>query len=235
MLPGSPSGCSGVRARASTPMAIAAASSKPTNRRPSRLGDISRDFDSCVIPNFCASRQAWNGYGSPVQSELEAVVVLGCRIDDVGVPSAAANRRISRAAAAFHEHKTGRILVSGGRRWAGLSEAEAFARALGREGVPGSAIELECRSLTTRDNARYSARWLLEQRISAVGLVTCDWHMRRALAHFEAFGILPVPLAARSPEEPPLRAALRAVRERASFLWASLLPAPLHELTRFFR
>lgn len=166
---------------------------------------------------------------------LEIVVVLGCRVETAGTLSAAAERRVARAAAAFHEGTCSRLLISGGRLWGELSEATAFARALEQRGVPAHAIELETRSLTTRDNARYSAAWLRERGLSTPGLVTCDWHMRRALAHFREFGLTAIPLPAPSPEQSALRTKLRAIREQASFVWARMLPAPLHELARFFR
>jgi uncharacterized SAM-binding protein YcdF (DUF218 family) len=170
-----------------------------------------------------------------VQPKLEALVVLGCRFVDAQTPSPAAGRRIARAAQAFAELGMPRLLISGGRRWHGLSEAELFSTVLSARGVPASAIELEMESLTTRENARCSARWLEQRKIRRFGVVTCDFHMARALAHFRRLGLDAVPVPARSPAEPRWRSRLRALGERARFAWSVLLPAPLHELTRFFR
>jgi uncharacterized SAM-binding protein YcdF (DUF218 family) len=169
-----------------------------------------------------------------VDSELEAIVVLGCRVLSHAL-SPAAERRIERAAHAWREQPTARILASGGRRWRGVTEADAFARALEARGVPKSTIFRELSSLTTRENAQHCARWLSEQRIGRFGLVTCDWHMPRALALFRRQGLSPLALPAVSPKRTVVRSALVALREHVSFLWAVLAPAKVHGLTRFFR
>ena len=169
-----------------------------------------------------------------VRSELEAIVVLGCRVLPQAL-SPAAGRRIERAVRAWQENKPAQILVSGGRRWRGVTEADAFANALTARGIPASFIAREVQSLTTRENAQYSALWLRQQQISAFGLVTCDWHMPRALALFRRLGFAPLALRAISPKQSFVRTGLVALRERASFLWAVLAPAPVHGLTRFFR
>src|SRR5580698_5581707 len=49
------------------------------------------------------------------------------------------------------------LIASGGRSWGGVVEADAMAEALVALGVPVDVIVRERASLTTRDNARYSA------------------------------------------------------------------------------
>lgn len=41
-------------------------------------------------------------------------------------------------------------------------------------------VTLGYQSIDTRSNARESAEWIAENKISSVRLVTTDWHMRRA-------------------------------------------------------
>ena len=60
-------------------------------------------------------------------------------------------------------------------------------------GVPPGAMLLEEQSLTTYENALYSAPLLRERGIGRVLLVTSAFHMPRAVAVFEAQGVEVVP------------------------------------------
>ncbi|MEB2310251.1 MAG: YdcF family protein [Sorangiineae bacterium] len=146
----------------------------------------------------------------------DAIVLLGCRIEPGGEPGPAARRRAARAARAYREGVAPWVLVSGGRRWWGVPEADALARELERLDVPPELIVAERCSVTTSENARYSARLLLERRAERVALVTCDFHLPRALASFRAVGVDALGLPALSPPAPLARALSRGARERVS-------------------
>ena len=126
----------------------------------------------------------------------DAIVVLGCRILPSGRPTPAAEGRAATAARAFHDGVASRVIVSGGRRWGPQVEAGAISGALVLAGVPRAAIVRELWSLTTQENAVYTGVVLarlgeklrLESRPRAV-VVTCAWHMPRAIANFTAAGI----------------------------------------------
>ncbi len=117
---------------------------------------------------------------------------------------------------AFDERAAHVVVVTGGRRWAGRAEAAVMAEALCRRGVPRAAIVPEYCSLSTKDNARYTSVLLAQRGVTLVGLVTCDWHMPRALRAFERYGVACIPLPAASPRASVLRRATRAARELAS-------------------
>ncbi|HOU89736.1 MAG TPA: YdcF family protein [Polyangiaceae bacterium] len=145
-----------------------------------------------------------------------ALVVLGCRVEPDGTPGPAALRRLTRAAEAHDEHRVP-VLLSGGRSWAGMVEATAFRSWLVNQGgVPETLTWIECCSLSTAENARCSARILAEQHVRRVGLVTCDWHLPRALRAFRRAGLEAVPVPAPSPRTVFLRRWARALRERAA-------------------
>ncbi len=148
----------------------------------------------------------------------DAIVLLGCRIEPGGRPGPAARRRAARAAAAFRDGVASWVLASGGRRWDGVPEALALRDELARLGVPESAVAVELCSLSTFENARYSAPLLRERAARRVALVTCDWHMPRALASFRVVGVDAFGLAAPSAPLAPHRALARAARERVSWL-----------------
>jgi uncharacterized SAM-binding protein YcdF (DUF218 family) len=88
------------------------------------------------------------------------------------------------------------IVVSGGRRWGDQVEADAMARELARRGVPAGAIVRERCSLSTRENARFAAELLGRRGARAAVLVTCPWHMARAVALFSRAGVVVEAVAA---------------------------------------
>jgi uncharacterized SAM-binding protein YcdF (DUF218 family) len=128
-------------------------------------------------------------------TRADALVVLGCRIAPSGRPGPAARRRALAAVAAYREGVAGTIVVSGGRRWGARIEARALKATICAEGVPPSAVVEELWSLSTYENALFSAAILRRLGARRAAIVTCTWHMPRALADFRAAGVdaLPVP------------------------------------------
>lgn len=149
-----------------------------------------------------------------------AMVVLGCPVFEGGRLGPAAERRAERAASAFRAWTADLtapmplVIVSGGRRWRGEVEAAVIGARLTVLGVPARAIVLEICSLSTLENAAYSAEILRARGILRPAIVTCDWHTPRALACFEWMGLAPTAMPAVSP--PPATGArvARAMRER---------------------
>jgi uncharacterized SAM-binding protein YcdF (DUF218 family) len=103
------------------------------------------------------------------------------------------------------------VVASGGRRWHGHSEAEVMRRALRDAAVPEDQILLELRSLSTLENALFSAALLRERGASRVVLATCHWHVPRAAAAFEHYGLEAVapPTQWYERTDVPLRARVR--------------------------
>jgi uncharacterized SAM-binding protein YcdF (DUF218 family) len=148
---------------------------------------------------------------------FDALVVLGCRVSEPLM--GAALRRVDRAARAYRERLAPAIVVSGGRSWDGVVEADAFADALALLGVPREALVLERDSKTTHENAVMTARLLLPEGRRSVGIVSCDWHLPRALYCFRRAGFSGVGIEAPSPPISRGRRVLRALRERGAWLY----------------
>jgi uncharacterized SAM-binding protein YcdF (DUF218 family) len=173
----------------------------------SRSADVSFGFDRRKRPGI----ELWS---QPV--ELRSLVLLGCRLGRRGALSAAAERRALAAAEAFRAGLSPRILACGGKSWRGVREADALCAFLASVGVPESALERELSSRSTRQNAHFAAKVLLPRGVRRIGLVTCDWHMARALRCFVGAGFEPVPVPAAAPLLHGLPALIRVARERVS-------------------
>ena len=104
-------------------------------------------------------------------ANADAIVVLGGGLGE----------RPERAAELFKDHAAPRIIVSG------FGDSEINRRILLKAGVPDSAIEIEGKSRTTRENARFTIELLRAEGAHRVILVTSWYHSRRALACFEHF------------------------------------------------
>jgi uncharacterized SAM-binding protein YcdF (DUF218 family) len=107
--------------------------------------------------------------------------------------------RTDTAARLYAAGRAPLVVVSGAALDGGVSEARMMASALERDGVPTAAILLENQSLTTHQNAAYTARLLRRQGIRSFLLVTSALHMPRAMASFQKQGLEPI--AAPSPPQ----------------------------------
>jgi len=155
----------------------------------------------------------------------QVIVVLGCvvRVDAHGRLSGALGRRTTAAAEAYarSEHPDTVVLACGGRRWAGVVEADAMARELVRRGVPERAIVRERCSLSTRENARFAAAVLARRGLDRVTVVTCAWHAPRAASLFRMYGVTADVVAVPAGAAPWSRRLWRWGRER-TLTWVQL-------------
>ena len=108
------------------------------------------------------------------------------------------------------------VIASGGRRWGGQIEARALRTALVRAGVPEEAVVEELCSLSTWENAIFSAAALRRRSARRAALVTCSWHMPRALHDFRAAGVDVSPLPAETPPATWMRSKLLRAHEAIS-------------------
>ncbi len=126
-----------------------------------------------------------------------AIVVLGCGFtlhgtgEQARLAPGAMSRRAAAAAGAFAAAgaAVSVLIASGGRAWNGVVEADAIERELVRLGVPGDMVVCERGSLSTRDNARFSVAAMARRGLQRATIVTCDWHLPRALETFRRAGI----------------------------------------------
>lgn len=133
--------------------------------------------------------------------DFDAVVVLGGAVDagPLGQPqlvSFSADRPVL-AARLYRSGRTQRLIATG----AMVSEASSrshepsllTAQLWEELGVPESDI-LQVGGHNTFEEARQVAKLVQEHNWKRIGLVTSAWHLDRALKHFRAAGLDPVPL-----------------------------------------
>ncbi|MEI9937207.1 MAG: YdcF family protein [Pseudomonadota bacterium] len=152
-----------------------------------------------------------------------SLVLLGCRVVGPSTLSPPARRRALHAARALHSGLTRHILACGGKAWNGVRETDALCAFLIEHGVPEAALERESNSHSTLQNAHYAAALLLPRGQRRIWLVTCDWHMPRALRCFEGAGFQAEPLPALSPPISVGADLVRSARERVCVALDSLL------------
>ncbi|MGH8024955.1 MAG: YdcF family protein [Limisphaerales bacterium] len=105
-------------------------------------------------------------------AKADVIIVLGGGVT---------HERPEYAARLFLDHAAARVLVTG------AGDDEINRRILIKHGVPAGAIELEAKSKTTRENARFCASMLATSHIRSAIIVTSWYHSRRALKTFEHF------------------------------------------------
>jgi len=101
----------------------------------------------------------------------DALVVLGGGLGE----------RATRAAELFRQVVAPKIIVSG------ASDCTINLEFLTNAGVPASAIQLESRSKTTRENAEFSISLLRADGVRRAIIVTSWYHSRRALSCFRHY------------------------------------------------
>lgn len=110
----------------------------------------------------------------------EAVIVLGCQVRGEE-PSLMLQRRLEAALEVLEKHPDALVVVSGGQgSGEDISEAEAMKRFLEARGILPERIILEDRSVSTRENVRFSAELLKARGISRAVIATNEFHQYRA-------------------------------------------------------
>jgi uncharacterized SAM-binding protein YcdF (DUF218 family) len=118
----------------------------------------------------------------------DAIVILGRG-------SKLAEARITAATALWQAQRAPQVFVSG------VWEAKPIVAELAERGIPVSALGGEGCSLTTEENARFTAEILLPQGLKRIVLVTDAPHMLRSLLTFRSLGFEVFPHAVALPSE----------------------------------
>ena len=135
--------------------------------------------------------------GVPEAETAMVVLAGGQRTDEPTVPpserlTGATVQRVIGAARLYREMPVGLVLVSGGAGDVGDGMRELLVLL----GVPEARIEVERRSIDTKENAELASGILEARRIRVALLVTSATHLPRAVREFERAGreVVPAPV-----------------------------------------
>jgi uncharacterized SAM-binding protein YcdF (DUF218 family) len=123
--------------------------------------------------------QVWRAAAADGTRGAEAILVLGAAQYD-GRPSPALQQRLDHAVTLYRNGVAPIVVVTGGYRPGDrFTEATAAASYLHANGVPDAAIRREVHGRNTYEQLAASARFLREERITDVVLVSHPMHARR--------------------------------------------------------
>jgi uncharacterized SAM-binding protein YcdF (DUF218 family) len=105
------------------------------------------------------------------------------------------------------------VVPSGGKRWHGHIEANSMRNALVIMGVPPDRILLETSSMNTAENALFTTHLAMQHGWTRLAVVTCPWHLPRAIVDFHRCGMDVIPIAADQPAFSHWYGAYHKVRE----------------------
>jgi uncharacterized SAM-binding protein YcdF (DUF218 family) len=122
------------------------------------------------------------------KADADAIVVLGCRVDDAGLPSERMRRRMALAVALYRDGAAPLIVLSGG-GLGPVAEAAAMRDLALAAGIPAAVLLLEPDSRDTLANAINTARLLQAVGKRRIVLVTDRLHLPRASLLFRRAGL----------------------------------------------
>jgi uncharacterized SAM-binding protein YcdF (DUF218 family) len=101
--------------------------------------------------------------------------------DVIVILGGGSHERPERAAELFKAHAAPGVIISG------AGDDGINRQILISNGVPAGAIQIEGKSMTTRENAQFTIKLLRAEKIHSAILVTSWYHSRRALKTFEHY------------------------------------------------
>lgn len=161
---------------------------------------------SGILPNWLLKNlEPTDNYQfTPHWQSQNIIIVLGAGTSklltlDAIKPTIIAYSRIETAYQLYHTCKASlqqcTLLISGGDpHHVGQSEADVYQKEFLQMGVAKDDILLEPNSNNTFENAKFTRTLLTSHTSAQLFLVTSGTHMKRALCHFNRFGMNPIPI-----------------------------------------
>ena len=144
----------------------------------------------------------------------EYAIILGAKVNGE-TPSLTLRYRLDEALVYAEKHPTVKFILSGGQGPdEDISEGEAMRRFLTERGVGEERLLLETESTSTYENLLYSKK-LLPDDVSAVTIITSDFHLARARMIADSLDLQTDALPAKTP---PSVEAKHNVRERLALI-----------------
>ncbi len=133
-----------------------------------------------LILFFYLEHQIGTGLKAEGVENLDYIIVLGCQVKGTK-PSKALKDRLDTAKEYMQANPETIAVLSGGQgKMEEISEAECMRRYLEKAGISRERLILEQRSTTTRQNLRYSRRYMDYQH-DEIGIITNNFHVYRSV------------------------------------------------------
>lgn len=175
-------------------------SARPRRRiRLRTLAILSTGLGIAVIFLWAAIARLVAPTGNAGTARVDAIIVLGAKVDSDGNPTPALQARVAEGVREYERGVAPRLLLSGGMDHGQVVQANAMARVAQAQGVPPSAIVLEPAAEDTIQNACFSEHIMKQRGWTSAEVVTSSSHLPRANLIFSSF-----PLKWRGHAAPPI-------------------------------
>lgn len=129
---------------------------------------------------FYLEHQIGTGMKAKGVENLDYIIVLGCQVKGEK-PSKALKDRLETAKKYMRENPETIAVLSGGQgKMEQITEAECMRRYLENAGISKERLLLEQRSTTTKQNLRFSRKYM-DYRHDEVGIITNNFHVYRSI------------------------------------------------------
>jgi uncharacterized SAM-binding protein YcdF (DUF218 family) len=146
-----------------------------------------------------------DAYGQRDRAQpAQAIVVLGARVNEGGVPGLSLHARTLRAVKLYRQGLAPKIICTGGVGTHPPAEAKAAALLAMQHGVPASDVLLEDQSTSTWENVRNTAQICRAHGWRRLIVVSDPYHLWRVRRNFQTMGLDAFPSPTRN-REPWLR------------------------------
>lgn len=161
-------------------------------------------------------------YADPLPARLDAIVVLGRHppVLSNGQLHPELESRLERAIELWHQRVTDHIVFTGGGVESDVREARVMANFARDAGIPSDAMIIEDRSMSTMENAVFTAQRLCPNRARCaqrIALVTSQYHLDRARSVFSCLGFQVTAIPAEDRPHVRLRSRIREMLVRAYY------------------
>ena len=114
-----------------------------------------------------------------MQDNFDAIIVLGnsTRGEEIG---GIMKNRLEKALEIYGSNQKTKIILSGGKREKGVSEAQKMKRYLKERSLAEEIFILEEQSRNTFENLKNSKEIIIKHQFKNIALITSDYHLKRA-------------------------------------------------------
>jgi hypothetical protein len=160
------------------------------DKRAPHDGPLWRAFIATLNRHLAGITLAYTPTAVQVPQAGHAFVVLGSRLKANGTLDGKGTRRLATVLPALLANPASKVIVSGGKPYNGVTEAEAMLGWLAAQGVAPARVLVEEQSGSTVGNAKYSVPLAVKHGLTTLTLVSDASHLRRAAQLFLAAQLL---------------------------------------------